>query len=318
MLLLSSLSSVYSDLAQKSILLGDGWPDSASFCKLLHRETMDNGKPITYSVPSFSEHGPVVLVTFLRDEIEEESDTTKTEPSSVCRWLQPCLAVFDQFCMQELSDTDTCQWIPALVPHLCITVFQEHPSFLHNDEQRKNWREIDTSIVNRLVHALDTAMLDDADGGSCSSAIPLRLDSLLFTPDGALIAGCIEDREGEDTNPTTPSPMQRLRRVCTEIAVGVLGGTTSRPKSLLHVTLGRVLSVSVPEYGTGGGEVSLIERYNRRVLPELVQRLRNEQRDRWSVTYVTLVRNTKWLCEENEVYWTKQLLERRRKRNIHA
>eukprot|EP00542_Grammatophora_oceanica_P021163 CAMPEP_0194034824 /NCGR_PEP_ID=MMETSP0009_2-20130614/7265_1 /TAXON_ID=210454 /ORGANISM="Grammatophora oceanica, Strain CCMP 410" /LENGTH=161 /DNA_ID=CAMNT_0038675911 /DNA_START=103 /DNA_END=585 /DNA_ORIENTATION=- len=121
----------------------------------------------------------------------------------------------------------------------------------------------------------------------------LRLDSLLWTPDGALIAGFVDETEPR---------FESLRESTTEIAGRVLDGrlTASRPKTLIHVTLGRFLADAGLGSGVNQRDLSefakLARTYNEDILPTLVQRIgKDERAGRMRITELSLVRNLQML-----------------------
>lgn len=186
--------------------------------------------------------------------------------------------IFDDFA-SELPAKSTIVY--ATVPHLVVTVFQEHPSML-SEEDKKHWRLVTESDIKQMILDFDTVF------ASIKTPIRLILKSILLTPDGAMIAGFEESPINTDT-------FQALKGESIRIGKQRIGDLTSRPKNLIHVTLGRVLDIG----GTSGFNVS---KWNDDILPQRLSKFKVDLE--WTFEHVSLLRNKVWLCEENEIYKT--------------
>eukprot|EP00977_Amphora_coffeiformis_P007561 scaffold1663_cov171-Amphora_coffeaeformis.AAC.16 len=181
------------------------------------------------------------------------------------------------------------------VPHFCVFLVHEHPSFLSALQVQEDvWKHVDDDTMRVLVDDLSSVMERYKN-----QPIQLELDSILLTPDGAMIAGFVE---------TTAGVYQGLKTECTETMKRRLGRLTSRPKNLIHATLGRILC-----FEDQGGNPQrqeqvqkIVRRYNDVVLPKFVQQLNNRT---WRVQHMSMMRNTVWFCEENVIYKTWDLIQ---------
>jgi len=84
-------------------------------------------------------------------------------------------------------------------------------------------------------------------------------------------------------------------------AARVIGGTlTSRPKTLIHVTVGRILGAPEGMAEAQAAELAaLVERYNLDVLPAVVAAAAPRS---FTLNDVSLVRDSVWLMTEFEEY----------------
>jgi hypothetical protein len=79
----------------------------------------------------------------------------------------------------------------------------------------------------------------------------IRLHGYRVCADGAMIAVFIEgEEEEEDDEGGGGGGFMPLRERAKEVGTAALGALTSRPKKLIHVTMGRVLKL--PEVGHWG------------------------------------------------------------------
>lgn len=181
----SSLSNTYREIAIRSNQL-ERWPDSQKLCD---DYLVYDGPTQSYRLPTFSDgHGSLGVFTFLG----------RNENASFM--MEACDGVFSSFCQQITTDVlkgdkirqDTVSdWIfrsPFESDHISVAILQEHPSFLRDPEDLAKWQPISSSTIQQLgvLFANDHANVP---------APQLELDSLLWTPDGALIAGFVEDGE---------------------------------------------------------------------------------------------------------------------------
>ena len=293
---LVSLSSLYQQIREQAIQTPH-WPAAQTI-----RDAFEF-KDHAYHAPSFDDgNGPIALVALF-----SESDNPSALPL-----IQDCVSQFNQF-TQDLCDLITqkedrsgsppfvvqpeskLHVIAATVPHICIIVFQEHPSLL-SPEQHIHWRPVDEATVHELSNDLSANVFCNV-----TSSIELQLDSILLTPDGAMIAGFIPIDE------IALSSYQYLQTESAGVARSRLQTElTSRPKQLIHVTLGRILGYKeharMDAQNSGRHIQNLIRRYNVELLPSFVAKCQVNNQHIWSLQHVTLLRNTVWLCEENTIY----------------
>lgn len=181
-----------------------------------------------------------------------------------------------------------------------------------SDEDKVHWRHVTDSDIGHMIEDFDAVF------ASMKEQIRLRLDSILLTPDGAMIAGFDECPNNDDDDDDNDDPTEGvvdsfkgLKQQCTSIGRRRIGALTSRPKNLIHVTLGRVLDMgggghhttSTNAAGIDGGVVS-VARWNDAILPQRVSQLPVRE---WTLDHVSLLRNKVWLCEETEIYKTWSL-----------
>lgn len=283
-------------IAQATAKLGQ-WPDSKSFASKLVFET-DNYGQRRVRPPTFADgHGPIGIFAMLHTN--EKAKIT----------LQSCDQVFKTFCgdvktniletaqFRQQFDDECILAAPEGSHHITIAIFQEHPILLHNAEEIARWRAIDDGMIKMFEGKLSEGFeLDDP----AQSQLPdLTLDALLLTPDGALIACFLDSTEN----------FLRLRSISNQVATDVLEGSlTSRPKTLIHATIGRILGL--PQGCSSAQQARLTQlarHYNEEVLPNLVSALRQQGHDRFAVHDVSLVRNTVWLMYEHTIYASWEL-----------
>jgi hypothetical protein len=80
---------------------------------------------------------------------------------------------------------------------------------------------------------------------------------------------------------------------------------TSRPKHLIHVTLGRILGFQEGARINDSSRAKmqdLVRQYNLEVLPAFVAKCQMTNQHIWHLQHITLLRNNVWLCEENTIY----------------
>lgn len=284
------LSKTYRDIAEASNSL-QRWPDSKSFCDdcLVYNNELES-----YGLPSFNDgHGSLGVFGFLHGIVPARSIMTV------------CDGIFDQFCCQVhdkvLADDQDQQaalgrWIlqsPPTSHHISVAILQEHPTFLRNREDREKWQPISDSTIHDLASSF--ASYHPAYLSECPT---LELDSLLWTPDGALIAGFIDTSQEQ--------AFEKLRQSSRSIAQDTLGDVlTTRPKNLIHATVGRLLGLP-PGASDGQDEslTNLASEYNQQVLPEVVNQIRSESEHcgTFVLEELSLARNTVWMLHEYKEY----------------
>jgi hypothetical protein len=283
------LSQTYREIAQRANQL-ERWPDSQQFCDdcLVYNEAIK-----TFHLPSFTDgNGPIGVFGLLHRNPKARSILTK------------CDVAFDAFCdeiQQNILDAEQQQqqqqqngmkdWIlqsPPTSHHISVLILQEHPSFLRTPEDLEKWRP----ISENRAHRLSTAFARDHE--TLSTSCPeLELDSLLWTPDGAMIAAFIDTSSDQS--------FDRLRHSCRVIAQDELGDIlTTRPKNLIHSTIGRVIGLPSGASAAQHEALRALSRtYNEQVLPDLVESIRESHHGgRFLLEEVSLARNTIWMLQE--------------------
>ena len=151
-------------------------------------------------------------------------------------------------------------WCQSRGWHTVVAIFQENPSLLP-EADREQWRAVSTEAVERLGEALASSL--------ASSPVPelrIQLHGYRVCADGAMIAVFVEADDGEDGGDDGDDDddgggggggFMPLRERAKEVGTVALGGLTSRPKKLIHVTMGRVLRL--PE-GTTDEELAAVNR----------------------------------------------------------
>ncbi|KAL1520864.1 hypothetical protein AB1Y20_022425 [Prymnesium parvum] len=269
------LPAVYATLRQQCNERAHGWPHAEAIRAHFRRDERH-----VYRPPAFSDgHGPVGVYAMLR------------ENAGALAVLRGCAAAFAQ-CRASLCAVLTPAQAEQLtrqllfVPeeraaHMCVTVFHEHPSLLTEEEHRQAWRAVDEAACARLASALS------ARHALCPRPT-LWLDSLSLTVDGACIAGFVEEPRGAFSS---------LRTSSAEVGVDILGAPlTSRPKALMHVTVGRVLAQ--PDGITPEQEAqwaACVRKWNDETLPQFVAEI--EPRS-FELEHCSLVRDSVWLMTD--------------------
>ena len=212
------LRAMYADIRQRCDGKADAWPHAAKMRSRCYRDA--RGK---YQPPAFTDgNGPIGIYAML-----DEND----EAVGVCR---RCREAFERGFLQhvrnaldaeQLASFDQLLFVPAESRyHICVAIFHEHPSLL-DEQSRARWRPVaptEAAALGATVQARTERM----------GAPRLTLDSLCVCDDGALIAGFLDDERGRAA---------ALRAACAAEGEAALGELTSRPKSLFHVTVGRLL-----------------------------------------------------------------------------
>jgi len=294
----SELAQVYRDIAQRSNDL-NRWPDSENFRKdcLIY-----DSKSQSYKLPEFHDgHGSLGVFGFLHRNNAARSILTA------------CDDVFLQFASdirsRILSRTNQEQqaaftrWLlqsPPTSHHISVAILQEHPIFLHDERNLEKWKPISDSTIYQLATSYSS------DHPLVISECPkLQLDSLLWTPDGALIAGFIDQSSDQG--------FEKLRQSSRSIARTVLGDVlTTRPKNLIHATVGRV--IGLPPGASDEQYQSLTElacQYNQDILPQTLEAIFSENNHGGAFTLqeLSLARNKIWMMQEYKEYATWSLVD---------
>lgn len=240
-----ALSAVYANIRAKADSAADTWPHAQDLLSKCAADEDGYPRP-----PAFEDgHGPIGAYAFLRTDGNLEClrwargafvEVTKELASALT-------AVQRRSFRRRLWIAEERSW------HTCVAVFHEHPSLL-SAEDRVRWRPVNGTLATELATTLRMATQP-------LRAPVLTLDSLSICTDGAMIAGFV-DNAGDFTE---------LRRASVAAGrAGLQGELTSRPKALIHVTLGRLLgapgSLSASQRDSWA---STIRRFNAAGLPRL-------------------------------------------------
>lgn len=118
-------------------------------------------------------------------------------------------------------------WCPEPAFHTILTIFMETREILDNPEERQKCREVSVEEEHQLTEALLVGLAKYAE-------LKLKVIGYRVTPDGALIV-LFEEPRGEGNSFTA------LRQTAAYIGTSVIGELTSRPKNIIHATVGRVM-----------------------------------------------------------------------------
>ena len=114
--------------------------------------------------------------------------------------------------------------------HTVAAIFAENPVLLSEDERAK-WQPVGPDQLARLGRRLEESLVD-----APVPPLAITLHGLRVCADGALIAAFVEDE-------TAGGGFMPLRERAKTVGIEVLEVLTTRPKKLIHVTLGRVLEL---------------------------------------------------------------------------
>lgn len=290
------LSKIYREIAERSNRL-QRWPESKKFCDDC---LVFDPKSESYCLPTFDDgHGSLGVFGFLHRSNQSRSIMTV------------CDAVFETFCSDiydKILTNDVEQqaamdhWIlqsPSSSHHISVAILQEHPIFLRNDKDIEAWQPISDTTIQHLASSFAQ------DLPSLLSKCPtLQLDSLLWTPDGALIAGFVDSSSDED--------FEKLRQTSRDIARDILGDLlTTRPKNLIHATVGRI--IGLPPRATDEQYQALTNlalEYNENVLPRTVEQIQatTKSSGTFNLEELSLARNIVWMMKEYKEYASWSLI----------
>ena len=311
----SSLPDMYAELAQKTLDV-PAWPASEGRRKQFTERPDGSLTPVAFE----DGHGTIGVFGML---------STNDNAMAI---LQPCCDAFELFrkdvesalgqCMDSsYTETDSpsrrqLQAIPQPMGshHITVSMIHEHPSLLKTEEERKRWRPLSTEQIEQLVDGLS----------SNDFAKPqLTLHSLLWTPDGALIAGFVEsdndssdsvndhggDNDGDSSINTKHAGFASLRSSTIGMSRSIVGELTSLPKNLIHATIGRVLGLDGDPPSSQEQAVlnDLVRRHNNEILPRVVQSVRASG-GTFTMETVSMVRNDVFFMFEYTEYGPFQLL----------
>jgi len=297
----NNLAEKYSSIANAANQVSS-WPESEKFCSnLVHRQDEEGNS--RFDPPSFDDgRGPIGVFAML--------DNNKVAHSI----LEECSKAFDSFvstvkdtilaksCHQDSSSAtgESPVWdilrAPEKYHHISVCIFQEHPSLLNNTVDQQHWRPVDEPLQRKLEMNLVNHLTQH-----CPCPL-LMLDSLLWTPDGAMIAGFVDISEEYHYGCVQSSSA--------DIARATIGGElTSRPKSLIHVTIGRVLQ-KAGDTSQNQALTDLMKHYNQKVFPALVESIRTDESKHkgcFEMEEISLGRNIVWPGIVYDTYATWQL-----------
>eukprot|EP00980_Cylindrotheca_fusiformis_P014030 scaffold3670_cov124-Cylindrotheca_fusiformis.AAC.6 len=269
------LPEVYRSIANKAWAGADSWPESSDFLKCL-----DQNREGDFVVPTFPEgEGPIGVFALASRNLHPGSSNIVKE----------CLGMFDSFCADLRTGLfpdgggfleDDFVVVQSLAPHITVSIFQEHPRLLHQQEPTDVFHFIEDDKIRELAKSL-------ANRASKFEPIDLLLDSILLTSDGAMIAGFVDL--------SVDGSFNELKGILADDAMAILQGkVTSRPKRLIHMTCGRIASKTLQDSEQQLAMKKLVQRYNQELLPRKVGQLNDRI---FRLDELSLLRNDVWLCE---------------------
>jgi hypothetical protein len=279
------------------------------------------------------QEGPIGLVAMIVDEDGLEQHNPQAAPI-----IRECIDAFESFehDLRKICPDQLLHVIPAEAPHICIAIFRGHCCCCSIIPERASYAgsasHHDHTTTTMMTRAPMKESTVDALQKSLNQTfqtlrpckIILQLDSILLTPDGAMIAGFVPiDDEDHQTTMDDDDAYGKLQMAVTETAISILGG--GPPNNLtIHVTLGRILgfgdehllvrekqkksTVAVLPQRQQSAIRELVRRYNQEILPQTVTDIRRrmpaKQMGTFQLRHVSLLRNVVWFCEENIFYQT--------------
>lgn len=300
-----TLSAAYLEIAERSNAL-PRWPDSKQLCDdcLVYQEDTQS-----YRLPTFPDgNGPLGVFGFLHGNSQAKSIMTACDDvlDEFCNDIRANVLLLNTEHDQQLSAAAMDHWIlrsPPTSHHISVAILQENPSFLLDPTDLEKWKPVSNATIQTLALLLEQEHLS---GGSPPPRI--KLDQLLWTPDGALIAGFVDDNDDDtdEIEDVDNAGFDRLRQSSRTIARDVLGDIlTTRPKNLIHATVGRV--IGLPPGASDAQYQALAElarHYNEEVLPATVEKIQQECGGSFELQDLSLARNTVWMLHEYAEYAT--------------
>ncbi|CAB9524077.1 expressed unknown protein [Seminavis robusta] len=323
----NSLSQVYKSIGNKAVERAGNqeWPDSTDANRLFATDinpasgdSPDHQRAhrFSYVLPSFPKgDGPLAVAALLDATGGRNAGSGPIIRESVdvfeafVRDLQEILATGAADMVKELLEQNIWR-VPLGTHHITVAVFQEHPSLFWNEQDKKRCSLVQENEAERIRQSLSSYFLESS---SPRHAPPkLKLDSLLLTDTGAMIAGFIDDTDPFfATHAGDSATFQAIRVACSQIAISVIGEDrlTSRPKNLIHTTVGRVLALPSPLTSAQKQAVAeLIKFYNKQVLPKVVKKLHHGGQDSFALTELTMLREIVWTLQDFKEYQTWHLM----------
>jgi hypothetical protein len=295
------LVALYRTIAQEAVNDIIDWPASSDFVKMLDRDG-----PTTYKATEFTDgQGPFGIMALFNEH-------NNSETVALVDYLKDLFQIFYSDLQQVvLEDNGTsCSVMFSQVPHLTIVVFQEHPRILPPSEW-KLWKPTSECKLHELANTLDEVIMQRSWSNDCSEEIVLELDSIILTVDGAMIAGFV------DTGSHQPYLQMKQALLGTAINFFQSEGVPLTPsrKKLIHITLGRVLTVAGNDRNIKEHDDSsllqkrikeLVKNYNQVILPSVVKDIKRLRNGTFKLRDFSLLRNKIWLCVDNVTYrtWT--------------
>lgn len=248
----------------------------------------------SFQLPAFPDgNGPLGVFGFLHDNVAARSILASCDSAfaNFCSEVQDKVLDLEPKSSQEKLKKDFSNWVlqaPPTSHHISVAILQEHPSFLRNPEDLEKWKPICNSTTQQLAAAFAYQHRIDV-----KESPQLKLDSLLWTPDGALIAGFVDK--------SSDHSFERLRQSSRDTAKDILGDIlTTRPKNLIHTTIGRI--VGLPQGSTDYQHEALTNmarQYNEEILPSTVEMICNEWHGgEYTLEELSLARNTVWMLQD--------------------
>jgi len=316
---IESLSKSYKEIA-KTALVVENWPEGNS---IFFKD--EDG---VFTIPSFPEEDAPLAVVAMLDRNENarnilsecgkifasflsdlraalvgsaaDYDSNENKTDAIGSGTESFVG-FDNTTSSLTAEIDRCIWrVPVGTHHITVAVFQEHPSILARESDKQKWRRVEEDVAEEVFSQVSSYQEENS---VVIGAPILHLESLLLTRDGALLAGFV------DTSPS--SSFQHLRTSALQIAASIVDGDlTSRPKNLIHVTLGRLLALPEDLSDAQRTEAnSLVRRYNTEILPAQTSYLHESiqpQGATFELTELTMIRDIVWTLQKIREYgsWT--------------
>lgn len=298
-----TLSQVYQEIASKALRVKN-WPDSTNADLLFQR-----GKNGEYLIPSFEEQEAPLGVTAIVDRNKDARRITQECDqifASFVNDLVDAIAATDSKDPREkvvkhdvAEELEKYIWrVPEGTHHMTLAVFQENPSLLLDEAEKLKCQRVEEHVAMKVYQEISN-YINNTDQVYSPR---LKLDSLLLTGDGAMIAGFID----------TSNLFEVMRTSLSGIAAAIIGDLTSRPKKLMHVTVGRVLALPQDLSPTQRQAVnSLVRQYNSDILPKKVTSMKNTmpQEASFALTELTMIRDIVWTLRKIKEYGTFHLHE---------
>ena len=221
-----ALAARYAKLQERSAIQSP-WPDRSAQARLMRGLTRAPSGRLAPTV--FPEDAPLEVVFFPPPGTALQSLLLEAQQ----RVFKPFIAeVRAGLSAKSQAALDAAAyWTPPESAHIVLLVFSEHPSLLAG-EQRAKWHRVPQSAVDGLVRALHSDR-------TVSNVCPMRLqlDGFTVTPDGSMLA-LFQQRPSAAGS--AGSSLLGLRRELHRVGTAALGELNSRPKDLVHMSVGRL------------------------------------------------------------------------------
>lgn len=304
-----SLRSLYKELRAKtfSAAAANHWPDRSSRASLGRGLTSN----ATHVWPNrFNEHGPLQVAAFLDKNVAAMALIQKVRHDVFEPFVASVLDALGKPARERVAAG--VYWPASHSLHVVMTVFSEHPSLL-DEAQRQRWQPVSVKqeqmlatrvricarsllhlprldayrFVSRMCQLRTTVL---APGATPPLAIDFR--GCIVTPDGSMIATFVEADTG--------ASLGDLRTRLSTAGTTELGELNSRPKKLIHVTVGRLLTWPYELL-----DAAAAERVGR-VVASWADSLEAKRgtRERLWLTELELVRDVRWMMGEKDTIAT--------------